>query len=139
MGVAGQLLTIACSLGLLHQNTPDNSPETVSMHPDCLIFLWLSLCTALHCCAQMTTCRQPWIGHSALMLPKPICHNRESHQIIMCLVAANSRLSISPVCVLSRRWNAPTLGDYWKLWNMPVHKWLLRHVYFPALRLGFSR
>ncbi len=36
-------------------------------------------------------------------------------------------------------WNAPTLGEYWKLWNMPVHKWLLRHVYFPAVRAGLSR
>lgn len=31
-------------------------------------------------------------------------------------------------------WNATTIGDYWRLWNVPVHKWLLRHVYYPALR-----
>lgn len=36
-------------------------------------------------------------------------------------------------------WNAATIGDYWKLWNMPVHKWLLRTVYFPALRCRLSR
>nr|QID75817.1 diacylglycerol cyltransferase [Dunaliella salina] len=36
-------------------------------------------------------------------------------------------------------WNAATVGEYWKLWNMPVHKWLLRHVYFPTLRLGLPR
>lgn len=36
-------------------------------------------------------------------------------------------------------WNAATLGDYWRLWNMPVHKWLLRTVYFPAIRLGVPR
>ncbi|KAG2493012.1 hypothetical protein HYH03_008675 [Edaphochlamys debaryana] len=36
-------------------------------------------------------------------------------------------------------WNAATVGDYWKLWNMPVHKWLLRHVYFPAIRAGVGR
>ncbi|GIM06446.1 hypothetical protein Vretimale_10762, partial [Volvox reticuliferus] len=36
-------------------------------------------------------------------------------------------------------WNAGTVGEYWKLWNMPVHKWLLRHVYFPAVRAGSSR
>ena len=36
-------------------------------------------------------------------------------------------------------WNATTIGDYWRLWNMPVHKWLLRHVYYPALRLGMGR
>ena len=36
-------------------------------------------------------------------------------------------------------WNATTIGDYWRLWNMPVHKWMLRHVYFPALRAGVPR
>jgi diacylglycerol O-acyltransferase-1 len=30
-------------------------------------------------------------------------------------------------------------GDYWKLWNMPVHKWLLRTIYFPAIRAGWDR
>lgn len=36
-------------------------------------------------------------------------------------------------------WNAATIGDYWKLWNMPVHKWLLRTVYFPAMNHGVNR
>ncbi|GFR48230.1 hypothetical protein Agub_g10091, partial [Astrephomene gubernaculifera] len=36
-------------------------------------------------------------------------------------------------------WNAATVGEYWKLWNMPVHRWLLRHVYFPAIRAGWPR
>nr|QNL10710.1 acyl-CoA: diacylglycerol acyltransferase [Haematococcus lacustris] len=36
-------------------------------------------------------------------------------------------------------WNSSDVGSYWKQWNLPVHKWLLRHVYFPALRLGLSR
>lgn len=36
-------------------------------------------------------------------------------------------------------WNASTLGEYWRTWNMPVHKWLLRHVYFPCIRAGISR
>lgn len=31
-------------------------------------------------------------------------------------------------------WNATTVGEYWRLWNQPVHKWMLRHVYFPLLR-----
>ena len=30
-------------------------------------------------------------------------------------------------------------GTYWKRWNMPVHKWMLRHVYFPALHAGVPR
>ena len=35
-------------------------------------------------------------------------------------------------------WNAPDLAAYWRLWNMPVHKWCLRTVYFPVLRHGWS-
>lgn len=36
-------------------------------------------------------------------------------------------------------WNSATLGEYWRLWNMPVHKWMLRHVYFPATNMGISK
>lgn len=35
---------------------------------------------------------------------------------------------------LQEWWNATTVGEYWRLWNQPVHKWMLRHVYFPLLR-----
>ncbi|KAG8657056.1 hypothetical protein MANES_03G036000v8 [Manihot esculenta] len=31
-------------------------------------------------------------------------------------------------------WNARTVDEYWRMWNMPVHKWMVRHVYFPCLR-----
>ena len=33
-------------------------------------------------------------------------------------------------------WNATTIGEYWRLWNMPVHKWMLRSVYHPLTQLG---
>ena len=36
-------------------------------------------------------------------------------------------------------WNSATLGEYWRLWNMPVHKWMLRHVYFPATNMGMPK
>lgn len=36
-------------------------------------------------------------------------------------------------------WNAKTVEEYWKSWNMPVHKWMVRHVYFPCLRKGISK
>jgi diacylglycerol O-acyltransferase-1 len=36
-------------------------------------------------------------------------------------------------------WNATTIEQYWRLWNLPVHKWLARHVYFPAMRAGCTR
>mmetsp|Transcript_5151 Transcript_5151/g.17980 ORF Transcript_5151/g.17980 Transcript_5151/m.17980 type:complete len:200 (+) Transcript_5151:2-601(+) len=36
-------------------------------------------------------------------------------------------------------WNATTIADYWKLWNIPVHKWLARHIYFPVLHAGLGK
>lgn len=36
-------------------------------------------------------------------------------------------------------WNAHTLEDYWRLWNMPVHRWMLRTVYFPCMRAGLGK
>lgn len=36
-------------------------------------------------------------------------------------------------------WNASEVGAYWRLWNAPVHYWLVRHLYFPLLRCGASR
>ncbi|KAK3137308.1 hypothetical protein QOZ80_5BG0450630 [Eleusine coracana subsp. coracana] len=36
-------------------------------------------------------------------------------------------------------WNAKTIDEYWRKWNMPVHKWIVRHVYFPCMRNGISK
>lgn len=36
-------------------------------------------------------------------------------------------------------WNASTVQYFWKNWNIPVHKWLLRHIYRPMRAKGFSR
>lgn len=36
-------------------------------------------------------------------------------------------------------WNAASLGFYWREWNLPVHTWLVRHVYAPARKSGVSR
>jgi len=36
-------------------------------------------------------------------------------------------------------WNATTVGEYWRLWNLPVHHWMVRHCFFPCLRLGMSK
>lgn len=36
-------------------------------------------------------------------------------------------------------WNSAEVSAYWRLWNMPVHYWLVRHVYFPCTRLKLSR
>lgn len=36
-------------------------------------------------------------------------------------------------------WNARTVEEYWRLWNMPVHNWMIRHIYFPCLRNGIPK
>lgn len=33
-------------------------------------------------------------------------------------------------------WNANSIGDYWRLWNTPVHTWIKRHMYFPLRARG---
>ncbi|XP_054821344.1 diacylglycerol O-acyltransferase 1A-like isoform X3 [Prosopis cineraria] len=36
-------------------------------------------------------------------------------------------------------WNAQTVEEYWRMWNMPVHTWMVRHLYFPCLRHGIPK
>ncbi|KAK8970091.1 Diacylglycerol O-acyltransferase 1 [Platanthera guangdongensis] len=36
-------------------------------------------------------------------------------------------------------WNAKTIEEYWRMWNMPVHKWMVRHIYFPCVRNGLPK
>lgn len=36
-------------------------------------------------------------------------------------------------------WNARTIDEYWRLWNLPVHHWMLRHLYYPIIRLQYSK
>lgn len=35
-------------------------------------------------------------------------------------------------------WNAVSIRDYWQKWNLPVHHWLLRHMYKPLRKSGIS-
>lgn len=36
-------------------------------------------------------------------------------------------------------WNSETVTYFWANWNIPVHKWCLRHFYKPMLRRGINR
>ncbi|KAF7708539.1 diacylglycerol O-acyltransferase 1b [Silurus meridionalis] len=36
-------------------------------------------------------------------------------------------------------WNAESITYFWQNWNIPVHKWCLRHFYKPLLRKGASK
>eukprot|EP01118_Nematostelium_gracile_P000417 TRINITY_DN10463_c0_g1_i1.p1 TRINITY_DN10463_c0_g1~~TRINITY_DN10463_c0_g1_i1.p1 ORF type:complete len:477 (+),score=78.10 TRINITY_DN10463_c0_g1_i1:107-1432(+) len=36
-------------------------------------------------------------------------------------------------------WNSTSLAYYWRTWNMPVHAFMLVHVYTPVLNRGYSK
>ncbi|XP_073319197.1 diacylglycerol O-acyltransferase 1a [Pagrus major] len=36
-------------------------------------------------------------------------------------------------------WNSETVTYFWANWNIPVHKWCLRHFYKPMLRKGINK
>merc|ERR1719204_388278 len=36
-------------------------------------------------------------------------------------------------------WNATKLEDYWRLWNLPVHNWLVKHIFLPIRNSGCSK
>ncbi|XP_004837789.2 diacylglycerol O-acyltransferase 1 isoform X2 [Heterocephalus glaber] len=36
-------------------------------------------------------------------------------------------------------WNSESVGYFWQNWNIPVHKWCLRHFYKPLLQRGNSK
>uniref|UniRef100_A0A8C4ZPC1 O-acyltransferase n=1 Tax=Gadus morhua TaxID=8049 RepID=A0A8C4ZPC1_GADMO len=36
-------------------------------------------------------------------------------------------------------WNSETVTYFWSNWNIPVHKWCLRHFYKPMLRKGVNK
>jgi len=36
-------------------------------------------------------------------------------------------------------WNSTSLGYYWRTWNIPVHAWMLVHVYTPIVHSGRSK
>ena len=52
---------------------------------------------------------------------------------------------LAEICRFSDRefyrdwWNAKDILQFWKLWNIPVHKWCVRHLYKPLLRSGYSK
>jgi diacylglycerol O-acyltransferase-1 len=36
-------------------------------------------------------------------------------------------------------WNSSEVSAYWRLWNLPVHYWLVRHLFFPCVRLNIPK
>nr|XP_034178522.1 diacylglycerol O-acyltransferase 1 isoform X3 [Osmia lignaria] len=36
-------------------------------------------------------------------------------------------------------WNANNIDTFWRTWNMPVHRWALRHLYIPIIEMGYGK
>lgn len=36
-------------------------------------------------------------------------------------------------------WNSESVHYFWSNWNIPVHKWCVRHLYMPLMALGLTR
>ncbi|XP_049788259.1 diacylglycerol O-acyltransferase 1 [Schistocerca cancellata] len=36
-------------------------------------------------------------------------------------------------------WNANNIDIFWRTWNMPVHRWAVRHLYLPLVEMGYGR
>ncbi|XP_019754624.1 diacylglycerol O-acyltransferase 1 [Dendroctonus ponderosae] len=36
-------------------------------------------------------------------------------------------------------WNAENIDVFWRNWNLPVHRWAIRHLYLPMLDMGYGR
>lgn len=36
-------------------------------------------------------------------------------------------------------WNSNNIDTFWRSWNMPVHRWAVRHLYIPVVEMGYSK
>nr|CAD7457361.1 unnamed protein product [Timema tahoe] len=36
-------------------------------------------------------------------------------------------------------WNANNIDTFWRTWNMPVHRWAVRHLYIPLVEQGYGK
>ncbi|CAJ0960545.1 unnamed protein product, partial [Mesorhabditis belari] len=36
-------------------------------------------------------------------------------------------------------WNSESIQYFWKTWNIPVHRWALRHIYLPMVRNNYNK
>ncbi|XP_034244608.1 diacylglycerol O-acyltransferase 1 [Thrips palmi] len=36
-------------------------------------------------------------------------------------------------------WNSNNIDTFWRSWNMPVHRWAVRHLFIPLIEAGYTR
>ena len=57
---------------------------------------------------------------------------RLTHSAVLCCHCTGDRL------FYKEWWNCKSLDQYWNSWNLPVHNFVMRHLYAPLLRSGMS-
>ena len=36
-------------------------------------------------------------------------------------------------------WNASTMDEFWRRWNLPVHRWCVKHIYVPFVESNYNK
>lgn len=36
-------------------------------------------------------------------------------------------------------WNSASMDQFWRKWNLPVHRWCVQHIYLPLVSAGLSK
>ena len=69
-----------------------------------------------------------------LALPSLICWLLMFYAIFHCYLLSFSEIFRFPHREFYKDWwNARSIGDFWRKWNLPVHEWCLRHIYIETI------
>ncbi|KAH9421690.1 Diacylglycerol O-acyltransferase 1 [Dermatophagoides pteronyssinus] len=60
-----------------------------------------------------------------------------------CIFQSLANLMAEILCFADRHfyddwWNSRTISEFWRRWNLPIHRWLKRHLFYPTLYQGYS-
>ncbi|KAB0359972.1 hypothetical protein FD754_004128 [Muntiacus muntjak] len=92
--------------------------------------------------------RQTWQAGGAVLAPGTRSPQVPNHLIWLiffywlfhsCLNAVAELMQFGDREFYRDWWNSESITYFWRNWNIPVHKWCLRHFYKPMLRRGSSR
>ncbi|OTF79621.1 hypothetical protein BLA29_001630 [Euroglyphus maynei] len=60
-----------------------------------------------------------------------------------CIFQSLMNLMAEILCFADRHfyddwWNSRSISEFWRRWNLPIHRWLKRHVFFPIIYKEYS-
>ncbi|XP_075585736.1 diacylglycerol O-acyltransferase 1 isoform X2 [Dermatophagoides farinae] len=61
-----------------------------------------------------------------------------------CIFQSVMNLMAEMLCFADRHfyddwWNSHTISEFWRRWNLPIHRWLKRHSFIPIINKGYSQ